>query len=131
MWLCCPSAFSPEVGPKVLSEAGEPASPMAPADPISAAVANGLNPMAAHSGTNTAAKTGTVPKEVPIPMVINKPTSIMTTVASNRLRSEEHTSELQSRGHLVCRLQLEKKKNEHNIVDQANRDRHNTKENDT
>src|SRR5439155_14356114 len=30
-----------------------------------------------------------------------------------RLRSEEHTSELQSRGHLVCRLLLEKKKNPH------------------
>src|SRR5207253_6997570 len=30
--------------------------------------------------------------------------------ANNRLlRSEEHTSELQSRGHLVCRLLLEKK----------------------
>src|SRR5690625_5001782 len=28
----------------------------------------------------------------------------------NTLRSEEHTSELQSRGHLVCRLLLEKKK---------------------
>src|SRR5690625_1768046 len=28
------------------------------------------------------------------------------------IRSEEHTSELQSRGHLVCRLLLEKKKNE-------------------
>src|SRR5690625_6678587 len=28
-----------------------------------------------------------------------------------RLRSEEHTSELQSRGHLVCRLLLEKKNN--------------------
>src|SRR5690625_6542840 len=28
-------------------------------------------------------------------------------------RSEEHTSELQSRGHLVCRLLLEKKKNTH------------------
>src|SRR5690625_5604016 len=27
-----------------------------------------------------------------------------------RLKSEEHTSELQSRGHLVCRLLLEKKK---------------------
>src|SRR5207253_5034754 len=27
-----------------------------------------------------------------------------------RKRSEEHTSELQSRGHLVCRLLLEKKK---------------------
>src|SRR5690625_5746106 len=26
------------------------------------------------------------------------------------MRSEEHTSELQSRGHLVCRLRLEKKK---------------------
>src|SRR5690625_6667159 len=30
----------------------------------------------------------------------------------NFLRSEEHTSELQSRGHLVCRLLLEKKKHE-------------------
>src|SRR5690625_6259512 len=28
----------------------------------------------------------------------------------DRIRSEEHTSELQSRGHLVCRLLLEKKK---------------------
>src|SRR5439155_7575623 len=28
-------------------------------------------------------------------------------------RSEEHTSELQSRGHLVCRLLLEKKKTTH------------------
>src|SRR5207253_9045563 len=29
---------------------------------------------------------------------------------SSEKRSEEHTSELQSRGHLVCRLLLEKKK---------------------
>src|SRR5690625_6969549 len=29
---------------------------------------------------------------------------------AGRARSEEHTSELQSRGHLVCRLLLEKKK---------------------
>src|SRR5207253_11389167 len=34
----------------------------------------------------------------------------MMTVAFFSLRSEEHTSELQSRGHLVCRLLLEKKK---------------------
>src|SRR5437870_11475301 len=34
-------------------------------------------------------------------------------------RSEEHTSELQSRGHLVCRLLLEKKKNTLNITFQA------------
>src|SRR5690625_5464673 len=30
-------------------------------------------------------------------------------------RSEEHTSELQSRGHLVCRLLLEKKKKQRQI----------------
>src|SRR5207253_9068765 len=29
-------------------------------------------------------------------------------LAQERVRSEEHTSELQSRGHLVCRLLLEK-----------------------
>src|SRR5690625_6426085 len=32
------------------------------------------------------------------------------TVVICTMRSEEHTSELQSRGHLVCRLLLEKKK---------------------
>src|SRR5690625_5702950 len=32
------------------------------------------------------------------------------------VRSEEHTSELQSRGHLVCRLLLEKKNENHDIV---------------
>src|SRR5689334_24141592 len=32
-------------------------------------------------------------------------------------RSEEHTSELQSQFHLVCRLLLEKKKKKHNIDD--------------
>src|SRR5437660_6199840 len=31
-------------------------------------------------------------------------------------RSEEHTSELQSRGHLVCRLLLEKKKKTTNLA---------------
>src|SRR5207253_9516454 len=31
-------------------------------------------------------------------------------------RSEEHTSELQSRGHLVCRLLLEKKKKNNNTL---------------
>src|SRR2546422_7853356 len=34
--------------------------------------------------------------------------------AGDRLRSEEHTSELQSRLHLVCRLLLEKKKKKSN-----------------
>src|SRR3989442_3249599 len=34
-------------------------------------------------------------------------------------RSEEHTSELQSRPHLVCRLLLEKKKNKNSIRSDA------------
>src|SRR5690625_2787902 len=37
-------------------------------------------------------------------------------LAQQEARSEEHTSELQSRGHLVCRLLLEKK-NHGNISD--------------
>src|SRR5690625_4210758 len=35
---------------------------------------------------------------------------IRETAAAQGIRSEEHTSELQSRGQLVCRLLLEKKK---------------------
>src|SRR5690625_6238099 len=37
-------------------------------------------------------------------------TFVLTIVSFLFSRSEEHTSELQSRGHLVCRLLLEKKK---------------------
>src|SRR3989449_1424543 len=50
------------------------------------------------------------------PLVIETPSQIAAQVANSRLlglgddRSEEHTSELQSRLHLVCRLLLEKKK---------------------
>src|SRR3712207_7448877 len=36
---------------------------------------------------------------------------LVRTVGERHLRSEEHTSELQSRQYLVCRLLLEKKKN--------------------
>src|SRR2546425_4016605 len=36
---------------------------------------------------------------------------VQTTVANQKDRSEEHTSELQSLAYLVCRLLLEKKKN--------------------
>src|SRR5258708_27612601 len=37
-------------------------------------------------------------------------------VVGERARSEEHTSELQSPDHLVCRLLLEKKKNKTNVI---------------
>src|SRR5207253_9641256 len=44
------------------------------------------------------------------PFVVSRAYECLTVmVLSTRSRSEEHTSELQSRGHLVCRLLLEKK----------------------
>src|SRR5437870_7309108 len=39
---------------------------------------------------------------------------------TNAPRSEEHTSELQSRGHLVCRLLLEKKKDHTHTLNHMN-----------
>src|SRR5690625_6659483 len=41
-------------------------------------------------------------------------------------RSEEHTSELQSRGHLVCRLLLEKKKKRQKRAKKHRKHSHNT-----
>src|SRR6266508_6980400 len=46
-----------------------------------------------------------------LPGTTTRPTGGTRASTSSRARSEEHTSELQSRGHLVCRLLLEKKKN--------------------
>src|SRR5437870_10888562 len=46
-----------------------------------------------------------------IPATMGSATAPKTTGIVFVARSEEHTSELQSRGHLVCRLLLEKKNN--------------------
>src|SRR5438552_14854656 len=46
--------------------------------------------------------------------------------SSSRPRSEEHTSELQSPDHLVCRLLLEKKKNNEQVVNEQHRQPHRT-----
>src|SRR5690554_827486 len=43
------------------------------------------------------------------------PVYILTLIGIAFMRSEEHTSELQSRPHLVCRLLLEKKKNKNTL----------------
>ncbi len=51
IWSCCPSTPKPAVGPKVESEAGDPASPKAAAVPINAIVANGEKPNCTHKGT--------------------------------------------------------------------------------
>src|SRR5439155_19168283 len=53
---------------------------------------------------------------VPVMLVVDVHVIVLETLVDVRVqvplaeRSEEHTSELQSRGHLVCRLLLEKKK---------------------
>src|SRR5207253_9982631 len=47
-------------------------------------------------------------------IVLPIPASPTTATGKTMLRSEEHTFELQSRGHLVCRLLLEKKKTKNN-----------------
>src|SRR5439155_25616342 len=43
------------------------------------------------------------------PLPVNSQIRAITNPVLKQGRSEEHTSELQSRGHLVCRLLLEKK----------------------
>src|SRR5438309_6841556 len=45
-----------------------------------------------------------------------RPAGLDAATAVDRLRSEEHTSELQSQFHLVCRLLLEKKKNVSQLI---------------
>src|SRR5690625_6192002 len=45
-----------------------------------------------------------------VPALVPERTGRVVIIHQPSLRSEEHTSELQSRGHLVCRLLLEKKK---------------------
>src|SRR5690554_7497358 len=51
-----------------------------------------------------------------LPRVIALPRELCEEGFDEAVRSEEHTSELQSRPHLVCRLLLEKKKILHNLV---------------
>src|SRR5436853_3544627 len=54
------------------------------------------------------------------------PSSMPSMVPQSYSRSEEHTSELQSLRHLVCRLLLEKKK-KHGILQFSNLEHHNIK----
>src|SRR5258708_36705759 len=58
------------------------------------------------SRTTRSTRTGSPPR----------PASAITWRSSASLRSEEHTSELQSPDHLVCRLLLEKKKKTRTII---------------
>src|SRR5439155_19682316 len=54
-----------------------------------------------------------------VPLMSMLPSGLARVHEPLSVRSEEHTSELQSRGHLVCRLLLEKKKKKTNKYTQA------------
>src|SRR2546429_2778130 len=53
-------------------------------------------------------------REARLPQISGSPFSAFRSARVSR--SEEHTSELQSRLHLVCRLLLEKKKKKHPLI---------------
>src|SRR3712207_8791097 len=69
-----------------------------------------------RSNTNTLLNTATWPccSCIAVPMMMSSTLVYLCrttfSVATSTVRSEEHTSELQSRQYLVCRLLLEKKK---------------------
>src|SRR2546422_3252006 len=58
---------------------------------------------------------------LPVPGVAAEPGAPREPIDPDLSRSEEHTSELQSRLHLVCRLLLEKKKRQRSRASSANR----------
>src|SRR5207253_3694404 len=78
----------------------------------------GTRAKSSPSSTIRPAATGSAPERARRSVVLPAPFGPITPTYSPRAtvretprsaRSEEHTSELQSRGHLVCRLLLEKK----------------------
>src|SRR5258708_29664998 len=67
---------------------------------------------AAATAMSATVSSGPATRLLAIPTRLRIHSSVVSTdAASSSLRSEEHTSELQSPDHLVCRLLLEKKKN--------------------
>src|SRR3712207_7219514 len=62
------------------------------------------------AGFTPAAEASSPEETVPRPLSARPPSTRRYTASRATVRSEEHTSELQSRQYLVCRLLLEKKK---------------------
>src|SRR5690625_5909973 len=84
-------------------------------DPFEAAVDNGLGHLTRPYGSTALTVQEGVEnlREMQRAVVAGSPHGIPALAHEECLRSEEHTSELQSRGHLVCRLLLEKKNTSH------------------
>src|SRR2546429_2505183 len=73
---------------------------------------NCIEEISAEAPTAKLRKLLALPKNAAV-LVVNRKTFAEDGRAVELTRSEEHTSELQSRLHLVCRLLLEKKKHKH------------------
>src|SRR3712207_8699039 len=76
---------------------------------LSSMSAEGMGPSLAVEGTTTSVVFEAYVEQVLAPTLRRGQVVVM----DNLSRSEEHTSELQSRQYLVCRLLLEKKKSTH------------------
>src|SRR5215217_8655190 len=105
------------------TEVAVPVTPLrAPVTPFKPALAFALTPfwLTLAAALRVAPTPATVPPTAVVRPAVGRPRPRVSTVAPpvratlppvcSRPRSEEHTSELQSRQYLVCRLLLEKKK---------------------
>src|SRR5258708_15725821 len=72
--------------------------------------------LASQGGGYTQVAAGPAPPATALRLARPQPPRIDLSYGRADVRSEEHTSELQSPDHLVCRLLLEKKKNNHRLT---------------
>src|SRR5690625_5556219 len=84
-----------------------------PAQPSARSIAPAPSPTAPSAAYASRSPTPH-PRKNPAPPLalagpLTAPPKLQCARVTRQIRSEEHTSELQSRGHLVCRLLLEKK----------------------
>src|SRR5690625_6612892 len=92
-------------------------------EPVASAAEPELTPEAALAAAEAELASATALRKATQRRVreLEKREARMKTARDAAKRSEEHTSELQSRGHLVCRLLLEKKKQKQKTVNEKKR----------
>src|SRR5947208_5893550 len=96
---------APEIAGCIRSETLAARKPMAKRlEKACKSIASDLSGCLPNTTIAASSRPNTMPHKMP------KMTRFMTKLLPHYLRSEEHTSELQSPDHLVCRLLLEKKK---------------------
>src|SRR5690625_3224728 len=97
----------PPLAPPPSEAADPPSEPPEPPEPPELPAPSEPPPAAAGAGSEQAARALSGSSS---PVAARARRDTVRGTWAREARSEEHTSELQSRGHLVCRLLLEKKK---------------------